>query len=371
MRLPLKFSAPRMAVVRRTSGDEPPNVPVAYNNPEMLLLFADSALFPSDGLTFPLDKNAETLRDGDIITVNEYGLVSKLYNAEERDATVYLTGMCNSNCVMCPTSDYERKNYRGVPDEWMIHYLEALPADIEHVTVTGGEPTMRTELFFQVMSRLAERFPEIETLLLTNGRSFASQRMTERLLSMCPQYLTVAIPLHGHAPGLHDSITRANGSFRQTCTGIRRLLSEGVSVELRVVVSALNCRALSEVAALIAAEFPNVLIVNFVGLETLGNCVKYFSTVYMDYAESFRYIKPAVKTLTEAGIDVSLYNYPLCTVERGYWGLCRRSISPHKVRYAPECENCAVKFLCGGWFKSTLAVAKPSVSPVMGEKLSC
>lgn len=366
MRLPLKLSAPRLAVVRDSR--HPDSV---ENSGETLTLSPDSASFSSDGLTFAFDSGAGALRDGDIITVNEYGLVSKLFDTEERDATVYLTGMCNSNCVMCPTSDYERKNYRGMPDEWMTRYLDALPADIEHITVTGGEPTMRTELFFQVMSRLAERFPETETLLLTNGRSFASRRMTERLLSMCPQYLTAAIPLHGHNSELHDAITRADGSFRQTCMGIRRLLAEGVSVEVRVVVSARNCRALSDVAAFIVKEFPNVLIVNFIGLETLGNCVKYFPTVYIDYAESFLCVKTAVNILADAGIDVSLYNYPLCTVERGYWSLCRRSISPHKVRYAPECECCAVKRLCGGWFRSTLAVAKPTVCPVIQEKLPC
>lgn len=27
----------------------------------------------------------------------------------DSDATVFVTGQCNSNCIMCPASDYERK----------------------------------------------------------------------------------------------------------------------------------------------------------------------------------------------------------------------------------------------------------------------
>ena len=146
--------------------------------------------------------------------------------------------------------------------------------------------------------------------------------------------------------------------------GIRNLLAAHIAVELRIVVSKLNYLYLVDIARLIAIEFPQVMTVNFVGLETLGNCAKNFHAVYIDYRESFAKIRPAAQLLIDAGINVSLYNYPLCTVERAYWPLCRRSITPYKIRYAPACSNCEAHAFCGGYFASTLAIAGPNVIPI-------
>ena len=142
-------------------------------------LFSDGTLtFMSDGLSFDLGEDAEKFRDrfsdGDIVTVSGQGIVSRIYDNAEHDATVFITGKCNSNCIMCPCSDFERSTDDGFSDEWMEAYIGMLPEDITHIVVTGGEPTLKTSQFFMVMDRLASRFPRTETLLLTNGRSFSS-----------------------------------------------------------------------------------------------------------------------------------------------------------------------------------------------------
>ena len=325
-------------------------------------------IHPNGGCYELSDSNinlCEYLHDGDIITINEYGLIDKRYDNIDRDATVFITGQCNSNCIMCPDSDAERQRNTGYSDEWLYRYVDMLPDNICHLVVTGGEPTLRTKQFFEVMHMLAARFNEIECLLLSNGRSLASKKIVDALLEYCPQYLTVAIPIHGHIDSLHDAITRADGSFRQTCIGIKHLLVRKVAVEIRVVVSKLNYQHLSDIARFIVAEFPTATIVNFIGLETLGNCAKNLSTVFIDYVDSFPYIKEAQIILMEAGIDTSIYNYPLCTVERGFWTLCQRSITPSKVRYAAECEACEAKKYCSGFFGSTLSVTKPKVHPII------
>jgi His-Xaa-Ser system radical SAM maturase HxsC len=183
-------------------------------------------------------------------------------------------------------------------------------------------------------------------------------------MERCPQHVLVAIPLHGPSKDIHDMITRADGSFSQTLMGITNLLSAGIDVEIRVVVSKLNYRSLKEISELIIERFPIVRVVNFIGLETLGNCAKNISQVYLKYEEAFAYIKPAIDLLVEHGIDTALYNYPLCMVDRGYWQLCKKSISGYKIRYKDECDSCEAKSGCGGFFSSTLAVAKPIVQPI-------
>lgn len=359
-------SFPRLAAVQNeTSGQT-----AAGHTPaqpwEVLRVLPGFIVFSSDGYSAEIspDSRFYALRSGDIITVDDRGVVYRIFSPEEDDATVFMTGHCNSNCVMCPSSDAERRRDGGMPADWLLRYIQMLPAGTGHLTVTGGEPTLRTELFFKVMGAIGDRFPESEVLLLTNGRAFASKTVTGRLLDRCPPYLCAAVPLHGAAEDLHDQITQTPGSFRQTVAGIRHLMAAGIAVELRVVVSRLNLHNLRQIAAFIIRHFPKAAVVHFVGLETRGSCAKNFSRVYVDLRESAKWVLPAVKLLAGAGIDAALYNYPLCAVDRGYWMLCRQSISPEKVRFPAECAGCEARSLCGGFFGTTLSMAGPAVKPV-------
>lgn len=321
-----------------------------------------------DGRELPLGKQDEAffeeLHDGDIVTINRFGQVFKLYDASSRDAAFYMTGQCNSNCIMCPESDQQRRFDEGIRSDWMLEFVDMLPPELEHAVITGGEPTLQTELFFRVLARLKEEKSNVETLILSNGRSFAAKSMVERLEACRPLYTTIAIPLHGHTAEVHDSITRTGGSFRQTCIALLNLHEINIPIELRVVVTKLNYRLLSDIARFIAERIPFAYVVNFVGLEVMGNCAKYRDTVYIDYADAFPYIKPAIEVLLKHGIDTSLYNYPLCAVDKGFWSICRKSITPDKVRFADTCEGCDAKSICGGVFFSTFHVAKPKLSPI-------
>lgn len=333
-------------------------------------LDGDIVLLGDDGYATRLGsvKSPERLSTGDILTIDKRGRGYRLYSNEEHDATVFMTGNCNSNCIMCPTSDRERQMDSGLPDARLLAYIDMLPADVSHVVVTGGEPTLRPRLFLKVMRKLTDRFPHIETLLLTNGRSLSVSSFFDKLIAYCPPYLCAAIPLHGDTPELHDRITRAPGSFEQTDRGIRDLLAAGIAVEIRIVVTRLNQAALSGIADLIIRYYPTVHTVNFIGLETRGNCAKNFKEVYIGHREAFEAMKGAIDALIEAGINTSIYNFPLCAVDTGYWGICRKSISPEKIRFPAACDACAAKEECGGFFSTTLSMTKPQVKPILARK---
>lgn len=336
-------------------------------------LDGDNVLLGDDGYTVPLDsmKSPERLSDEDILTIDKQGRGYRLYSNEEHDATVFMTGRCNSNCIMCPTSDKERQIGSGLSDAKLLSYIDMLPADVSHVVVTGGEPTLRPKLFFKVMKKLTDRFPHIETLLLTNGRSLSVGSFFDKLKSYCPPYLCVAIPLHGDTPELHDSITRAPGSFEQTDRGILNLLAAGIAVEIRIVVTRLNQPALNGIADRIIRYYPTVHTVNFIGLETRGNCAKNFAKVYIGHREAFEAMHEAIDALVGAGINTSIYNFPLCDVDAGYWGICRKSISPEKIRFPAACDGCAARDGCGGFFSTTLSMTKPHVRPIKARKEVC
>lgn len=333
---------------------------------ECFVIGNDKSYFQSDK-HIVLNENVKKiafLADGDIITVDSRGIIFKLFSAEENDATIYLTGHCNSNCIMCPCSDSERKLSNGLDEDWMQLYLAMLPDNLRHIIVTGGEPTLRLDTFIKVIQYIGKRFPNVDVLLLTNGRSLAYKGLADFLLQNAPKSLIVGIPLHGANQDLHDKITRTRGSFQQTDMGIKNLLQRRIDVELRIVVTRINLDNLDDIAKRICNDYPTVKVVNFVGLETRGNCALNFKNVYVSHRDAFEHSKMAINILIASGIDVGLYNFPLCMVDEGYWKLCKRSISPEKVRYTSQCNKCRVHNICGGFFNTTLSMVKPKAIPL-------
>ena len=134
----------------------------------------------------------------------------------------------------------------------------------------------------------------------------------------------------------------------------RILLKSGIRVERRLVVSQLNINDFTNIARFILRELKGIDYVSIIGMEMTGNARVNQNQVWIPYRKAFSSIKAAVYMLVENGMDVKLYNFPLCTVERSFWTLCERSISPNKVRFAEVCNSCKHREDCGGVFAGTM-----------------
>lgn len=334
---------------------------------DLMLIERHQVTIYPEKMVYPLDDNSRedfyNLNSGDIVEITKIGRCFRRFDITENDATVYMGGQCNSNCIMCPSFDRERQE-PPEDEEYIRHFIELLPDELPNYVVTGGEPTMNLAMFFEAMGRLAKKLPKAEALLLTNGRSLSSRKVLVQLLENCPPFLTVAIPVHGSNDRIHDAITQADGSFEQTMQGIENLLGKRIAVEIRIVVTQFNKDDVENIAKLICVRFPSVLRVNFISLEVRGNCLVNKEQVYISPKESFEKSRRAIHELIMRGIDVGLYNYPLCNVNPGYWFLCKKSISPYKVRYPEECGACRMRDKCGGMFMTTMKTARPEVFPI-------
>jgi hypothetical protein len=56
--------------------------------------------------------------------------------------------------------------------------------------------------------------------------------------------------------------------------------------------------------------------------------------------------------LRAAGLNVSIYNLPLCLLDRSVWDVAVQSISDWKNGYLPECDGCEARPRCAGFFSS-------------------
>lgn len=302
--------------------------------------------------------------DGDVLSINEQGIIEELYISKSSNNAICVTLQCNSNCIMCPCSEQSRKHCNIADINYIKEMVYYFPKNAEYLTITGGEPTLMKENFFILMSLLNENLNDTNFQLLTNGRAFCNKEFVMKFEECKPRKIQCGIPLYGYNDITHDAITQAEGSFKQTVMGIQNLLNANNIVEIRIVLTKQTIINIEKIVEFIIKKLDKVNSVKMMGLEMMGNAVVNRNIIWEPYDILFEKAQKTINILINAGIDVAMYNFPLCTVKKDYWGICEKSISDYKIEYNEECSECKVKDLCGGVFSSTRKVTNFKCKPI-------
>jgi hypothetical protein len=90
------------------------------------------------------------------------------------------------------------------------------------------------------------------------------------------------------------------------------------------------------------------------GLEMTGFTRANIDKLWIDPFDYKDTLSKAVNILSKYGINTSIYNQPLCLINREDEPFYRKSISDWKNEFAPECKDCSRYHDCGGFFSSSL-----------------
>lgn len=333
-----------------------------YITDENIILYPENKLLSSERQIISHLKQANNY---DVYELFEDGRLLEYYNDQEADNYFLVTGKCNSNCIMCPSPDISRKKGESNNSRKLIDIAKHIPSDAPHLTITGGEPFMIGKEIFSFLSFLKDKFENTEFLLLTNGRIFALDEYVEKLYECLPEDCIIGIPVHGATAEIHDAVTQVKNSFAQTINGIKKLLKKKLKIEIRIVVSRLNIADINNIAKLLVDELPGIHHVSIIAMEMTGSAYVNREKVWIPYKEAANKIEAGIYTLIKSGIDVKLYNFPLCTVNPEFWTLCEQSISPSKVRYVDACEKCTMKKICSGIFAGTVSMEKEELEAIV------
>lgn len=328
---------------------------VLYERDKSVFLFPDNCIFSIN----KQEEEALTLfYEGDVLQFDDRHTGFVIYSNSSNDNALVITMKCNSNCVMCPIPEQQRMMDSIASLESLLELSNCIPSNADHLTITGGEPFLLGKDMFALLSFLKKRFTSTNFLMLTNGRAFANVDFTQQYVKSHPIKMVTGIPIHGSNNEKHDSITQTPGSFKQTILGIKHLLHYHEKVEVRFVVSRLNENDITAMAQMIVDNVPDVDSVKVMGLEMLGGAAAHQDEVWIDYEEAFNKSKKGIDLLIKAGLNVELYNFPLCSISRNYWGIYQKSITDYKIRFLDECESCKEKGACGGVFAGTKRLMK-------------
>lgn len=291
------------------------------------------------------------LSEGDIVVINTDGVINTVYRQESNHNFFLFTERCNSNCLMCsqPPKDRDDTQYFF---ELYRDVIPLIPKDCIELGITGGEPTLLGEHFFELLKQLKSELPETELHCLTNGRSFAWEHMANRLGTIDHKGLMLAVPLYSDVYYEHDHIVQAKDAFDQTIKGLYNLAAYGQRIEIRIVLHKLTIPRLVRLARFIYRNLPFVEHVAFMGLEHEGYTPFNIEKLWIDPVDYQVELTEAITLLDDMGMNVSLYNIQLCTLSKPLWRFARKSISDWKNVYFDECQKCSVLEQCGGMFAS-------------------
>lgn len=270
---------------------------------------------------------------------------------------LFVTDQCNNHCIMCCQPPKKRDDF----DYYFkknIALIKNAPKETKIVCITGGEPTLAGEQFFELIRLVREELPDTDIQILSNGRTFAKHDYAHQLKMTGGDKIYVGIPLHSDYAGDHDRIAGSKGAYNETMLGLYNLADEGIAIELRIVINKLNYMRLPQMAEFIFKNLYFVSCVALMGMEDTGYATKNASHVWIEPLQYIQQLCSAVQYLSDSDISSSIFNIPLCLLPEEYHQYAVRSISDWKTKYIDLCKKCLLKDKCCGLFSTSASIYK-------------
>lgn len=315
-----------------------------------------------------LPASAGYLVEGDIIRISHAQKKFRVLYRRQANANHFLvTERCNHLCLMCSQPP------RNVSDGWLVDEIvetfSLIDPSERFIGITGGEPTLLGADLIRLLVAAKAYLPRAAVHILTNGRRFAEPAFLAPYVGVRHPNLTAGIPLYADVPSIHDYVVQSHGAFDETIRGILALKAHKQRVEVRVVVHKQTYSRLLKLAEFIARNLTFVDHVAFMGLELTGFTLANLGDLWIDPYEYRDVLGEAVSYLDAQGINISIYNHQLCTLDHSVWRFAKKSISDWKNNYFPECDECAIQELCGGFFASANLRRSAHIRPVTASNL--
>ena len=291
---------------------------------------------------------------------------------------------CNNNCIFCAQA-HKRHLGDRTTEQLKKDLLSALEDNCTEVVFTGGEPTIRKDIFELVSFARDVGYKLIQ--VQTNARMLSYEKIVKKLIKSGVTEFSPA--LHGHSKEIHEIQTRANGSFEQTVNGIKNLRKLDQYIISNSVITKFNYKFLPQLVEFLLGFDINQFQLAFV--HPVGNALKNFESVVPRKIDVQPFIHKALDIAKEHGMKKGMMMveaYPFCLMQR-YEEFCSELYIPQaevrdsemivpdfakwrkergKVKF-PQCQKCRFDLICEGpWKEYSEKFGTNEFKPIKGEK---
>ena len=280
---------------------------------------------------------------------------------------------CNNNCRFCSTGN---RNFNKSTDQLKQDIRRAAGQTRKEINFTGGEPTIRKDIFELIEYAASSGFEEVR--LTTNGRMFSYEDFTKRIVS---SGLTGAIfSIHAHTAELHDYFTRVPGSFEQAMEGWKNLKNLGGIIDNNVVITTKNYKFLPELVELLIKN--DVRAVCLIYPTIYGNLLKNPELV-PEMHEVASFIHKTIDILEQNQKTAWCLNIPVCFMTgyekyselmelrtKMFWPDMDTNLDEKRKEGRVQleaCNDCKFRMVCAGIPKKYLDLkGEKNIIPVKG-----
>ena len=276
---------------------------------------------------------------------------------ESNDNALFCTEQCNNHCIMCcqPPKKVDDIDFLYQQN---LKIIDEAPDGLPVIGLTGGEPTLMGDKLFSLIDYIRDKFPETTLHILSNGRRFSNQRYVKQLVEHAGKNMFIGVPLHSDYAKDHDIIAGVKGAYNETMLGMYNLAEEGVDIELRIVINAINYMRLPQMAEFIYKNLSFVEWTAFMAMEHIGFARDNFKKIWIEPKDYVEELSKAVYALNSWDLPVSIYNIPLCLLPELLHPFAEQSISDWKTKYFCMCDECMLKDKCCGLFATSEHIFK-------------
>jgi His-Xaa-Ser system radical SAM maturase HxsC len=307
--------------------------------------------------------NLDSLVPGTVLNVSELNVANVLYDPSSMDNALFCTNNCDNLCIMCSQPPLDREDYQFFHD-LNLKIVDLIDSNCLVLGLTGGEPLLHPTLFACLLSRIRDRLPTTQINILTNGRAFSDSHSCKSIAEVASENFVWEIPVHSDSYVIHDHIAGKNGAFLETFTGLLKFSESSPRISIRHIIQKSNATRVNDFARFVSKNLPFVESISFMGLEYVGYAKKNLNEIHLDLKVHQTELEAAVFLLSSSGINVSIFNLPLCMLKESLWDYAYKSIDSHKRHYLPICDKCSVINECGGIFRSNETVYSDSIHPL-------
>ena len=305
--------------------------------------------------------NIPELHNGDIVKIYPDGNVVRLWDIQSFHNCLFVTSVCNFRCVMCPQPPHGEIEKHHQDNLRILDLLE--PDSVEVLAITGGEPTLFPDRLVEYFDIINKKFPAAKLDVLTNGSSFSDFELAKKLALAAPLNTCFCVSVHGDTPGLAESVMHAPRGWDRAMLGLNNLAKLKQKIEIRYVLTQKSVPYLKDIALFFYRNFPYVSHIALMGQEIIGLAEENYSDAWVEPTAYAKDLAEAVTFLSAMGMNVSIYNIPLCILPENCHPFAVRSISDWKQNYRAECAGCEKINECCGFFMTSRNFIPKGVKP--------
>lgn len=292
--------------------------------------------------------NINDFHEGDVVVINRHGEIIFAYEIKSNHNAIMATERCNHHCIMCPQPPILQEKDRT---PFNLKLISLFDKHTQEIGITGGEPTLIGDNLFVLINYIKKKLPKTAISILSNGVKFADKEYAMKLAKCRHHDLQIDIPLFSDIAEEHNRIVGAK-TFYKTVQGLYNLALFHQRIGIRIVIHKQTYKRLPQFADYIYHNFPFVVQVAFMQMETTGLAKENFDQLWIDPYDYNAELREAVLLLADRGMKPYIYNAQLCLLSEDIRCYAQQSISDWKDIYIPECKGCILKGQCAGFFES-------------------